>query len=224
MSDKENYEDKFYIQNYIPINLFVKFAVQSIKCMIFKEFFMKKYIVSSLIMLFAFIHLNAQQSINSIFTNVPVVNGRVIFQQFIPTDNSLSADQKYGFLTKWGRDNYAGNRLVTSIRFNEKDRNISISSKSDLPTVNGIDKLTMNYRFDVSVTNGGYMLTIRDISYDIISKGTSKTYPAEEIITDVAVSSSGDLKEVRIAARKETLALCNSIYDSLFQSLAKKSH
>jgi hypothetical protein len=82
----------------------------------------------------------------------------------------------------------------------------------------------MNYRFDVSVTNGGYMLIIRDISYDIVSKGTSKNYSAEEIITDTAVSSSGDLKEVRTAARKETLALCNSIYDSLFQSLSKNPH
>ena len=224
MSDKENNEDKFYIQNDIPINLFVKFAVESIKSMVFKEFFMKKYIVSSLIMLFAFIHLNGQQSVNSIFTNVPVVNGRVIFQQFIPADNSLSADQKYVFLTKWGRDNYAGNRLVTSIRFNEKDRYISVSAKSEFPTVTGIDKLVMNYRFDVSVTNGGYMLIIRDISYDIVSKGTSKNYSAEEIITDTAVSSSGDLKEVRTAARKETLALCNSIYDSLFQSLSKNPH
>lgn len=185
---------------------------------------MNKYLVSFIIMLFAFIHLNAQQSINSIFTNVPVVNGRVIFQQFIPADNSLSADQKYAFLTKWGRDNYAGNRLVTSIRFNEKDRNISVSAKSEFPILTGIDKLVMNYRFDVSVTNGGYMLTIRDISYDIVSKGTSKNYPAEEIITDVAVSSSGDLKEVRTAARKETLAICNSLYDSLFRSLFKKSH
>jgi hypothetical protein len=60
------------------------------------------------------------------------MNGRVVFQQFIPADNSLSADQKYSLLTKWAKDNYSGNRMVSGIRFNEKERSVTVSAKTEL--------------------------------------------------------------------------------------------
>jgi hypothetical protein len=88
-------------------------------------------------------------------------------------------------------------------------------------------KLMMNYRFDVSVTNGGLMLTIRDITFQKVAltnnQSTSKIYSAEETITDASIAVSDEEKEFRISTRKETLAFVNSLYDSLFQFFSKKS-
>lgn len=192
---------------------------------------MRKNILIVSIMLLLSFYLSAQQSSNSIFANVPVMNGRVVFQQFIPADNSLSADQKYSLLTKWAKDNYSGNRMVSGIRFNEKERNVTVSAKTELvlpkSTKEGESKLMMNYRFDVSVTNGGLILTIRDITFQKIAstnnQSTSKVYSAEETITDASIAASDEEKEFRISTRNETLAFVNSLYDTLFQFFSKKS-
>jgi hypothetical protein len=193
---------------------------------------MRKNILIASIMLMLSFYLSAQQSSNSIFANVPVMNGRVVFQQFIPADNSLSADQKYSLLTKWAKDNYSGNRMVSGIRFNEKERNVTVSAKTELVLPTSIKeddrKLTMNYRFDVSVTNGGLMLTVRDITFQKVgltnNQSTSKIYSAEEMITDSSIiAASAEEKEFRISTRSETLAFVNSLYDSLFQFFSKKS-
>lgn len=192
---------------------------------------MRKNILVASIMLMLSLCLSAQQSSNSIFANVSVMNGRVVFQQFIPADNSLSADQKYSLLTKWAKDNYSGNRMVSGIRFNEKERSVTVSAKTELFLPTSIKeedrKLMMNYRFDVSVTNGGLMLTIRDITFQKVAltnnQSISKIYSAEETITDASIAASDEEKEFRISTRKETLAFVNSLYDSLFQFFSKKS-
>mgnify|MGYP000849201547 FL=1 len=192
---------------------------------------MRKNILIVSIMLLLSFYLSAQQSSNSIFANVPVMSGRVVFQQFIPADNSLSADQKYSLLTKWAKDNYSGNRMVSGIRFNEKERNVTVSAKTELvlpkSTKEGESKLMMNYRFDVSVTNGGLILTIRDITFQKIAStnnpSTLKVYLAEETITDASIAASDEEKEFRISTRNETLAFVNSLYDTLFQFFSKKS-
>lgn len=192
---------------------------------------MRKNILIVSIMLLLSFYLSAQQSSNSIFANVPVMSGRVVFQQFIPADNSLSADQKYSLLTKWAKDNYSGNRMVSGIRFNEKERNVTVSAKTELvlpkSTKEGESKLMMNYRFDVSVTNGGLILTIRDITFQKIAstnnQSTSKVYLAEETITDASIAASDEEKEFRISTRNETLAFVNSLYDTLFKFFSKKS-
>ncbi|HMM15938.1 MAG TPA: hypothetical protein PKC47_00150, partial [Petrimonas sp.] len=64
-----------------------------------------KKILTALIFASVLIQVNGQ----SVFTTVPVVNGKVVFQQFIHIDRELAADQRYALLYKWGKDNYAGN-------------------------------------------------------------------------------------------------------------------
>lgn len=192
---------------------------------------MRKNILTVSIMFLLSFYLSAQQSSNSIFANIPVMSGRVVFQQFIPADNSLSADQKYSLLTKWAKDNYSGNRMVSGIRFNEKERNVTVSAKTELvlpkSTKEGESKLMMNYRFDVAVTNGGLILTVRDITFQKIAstnnQSTSKVYLAEETITDASIAASDEEKEFRISTRNETLTFVNSLYDNLFQFFSKKS-
>lgn len=181
---------------------------------------MKKIIFTALILASALIQVKAQ----SAFTSVPVVNGKVMFQQFIHIDQDLSPDQRYALLYKWGKDNYAGNPLLAGIRFDDKARSITVSSKVELllpQNSNGVrEKVIMNYRFDATITNAGCMLVIRDINYQNSQSGSAaffpKTFTAEETITNTAVSAvSGLDKEFRTNTQKSTLYYLNELHDDL---------
>ena len=175
--------------------------------------------------LLAAIFLLSQVSGQSVFTSVPVVNGKVVFQQFIHIEQDLSADQRYSILYKWGKDNYTGNPLLAGIRFDENNKSITVSSKVELllPQNNaGVrEKLIMNYRFDASITNAGCMLIVRDITYqNPLVKGSSlfpKTFSAEETITSEAISSSASAadKEFKMNVQKGSLYFLNELYNDL---------
>lgn len=181
-------------------------------------------------LLFSILAMKGQAKMENVFTSVPEVNGKVVFQQFIHTHDGLSEEQNYAILYKWGRDNYAGNPLLSGIRFNEKDKNITVSSKVELllpENRSGMrEKMTMNYRFDANITNAGCILVIRDISYqNVEEKGRSffpKLTSAEEMITDSAVNSKSDNKELRENLRKGTLYFLNELYNDLKNEFTPK--
>ena len=182
---------------------------------------MKKFILSAAIMASMLFQAKAQ----SVFTSVPVVNGKVVFQEFIHVKQELSTDQRYALLYKWGKDNYAGNPLLSGIRFDEKAKSITVSSKVELllpQNTNGVrEKMLMNYRFDATITNAGCMLVVRDITYQNDQvKGSSifpKAYTAEEMITSGAISASSSAadKELRTNTQKSTLFYLNELYNDL---------
>lgn len=181
---------------------------------------MKKIIFTALILASVLIQVKAQ----SAFTSVPVVNGKVVFQQFIHIDQELTTDQRYSLLYKWGKDNYAGNPLLSGIRFDDKARSITVGSKVELllpQNSNGVrEKVIMNYRFDATITNAGCMLIIRDINYQNSQSGGAaffpKTFTAEETITTTAISNvSGADKEFRTNTQKSTLFYLNELYTDL---------
>lgn len=171
---------------------------------------------------------NAQTQKENVFSNVPEVNGKVVFQQFIHTDQGLSEDQSYSLLFKWGKDNYAGNPLLSGIRFNEKEKSITVSSKVELllpENSKGIrEKMMMNYRFDASITNAGCVLVIRDMNYlNVKEKGKSffpKTLSAEEMIVDGAIDAVSSEKELKQNLRKGTLYFLNELYNDLKKELS----
>ncbi len=165
---------------------------------------------------------NAQTQDENVFSSVPEVNGKVVFQQFIHTHQGLSEDQIYSLLYKWGKDNYAGNPLLSGIRFNEKDKSITVSSKVELLLPENSDgerlKKMMNYRFDASITNAGCVLIIRDITYQDNEKSKSffpKLSSAEDMITDSAINSNSSDKELKTNLRKGTLFFLNELYNDL---------
>lgn len=175
------------------------------------------------IFLFAFAFLMPAKA-QSVFTAAPVVNGKVVFQQFIHADSGLTVDQRYSLLYKWGRDNYSGNPLLSGIRFDDKGKSITVSSKVELLLPQNSDgvreKLIMNYRFDATITNAGCALVIRDITYqNPLAKGSSlfpKTFSAEETITAESISSaSGADKEFKINTQKGSLYFLNELYNDL---------
>ena len=165
---------------------------------------------------------NAQTQDENVFSTVPEVNGKVVFQQFIHTHQGLSEDQSYSLLYKWGKDNYAGNPLLSGIRFNEKEKSITVSSKVELllPGNSNGERLKkmMNYRFDASITNAGCVLIIRDVTYQDSDKNKSffpKLSSAEEMITDSAINSNSKDKELKENLRKGTLYFLNELYNDL---------
>lgn len=162
----------------------------------------------------------------SAFTAVPVVSGKVVFQQFIHVDQGLSPDQKYSILYKWGKDNYSGNPLLAGIRFDDSNRSITVSSKVELllpQNSAGVrEKLIMNYRFDASVTNAGCMLQVRDITYQNPQEKKpsflAKTFSAEDTITAEAIAAAnGSDKEFKQNTQKGSLYFLNELYDDLSQ-------
>lgn len=181
---------------------------------------MKRYFFTLLSLLVLLPETKAQAA----FTSVPEVNGKVVFRQFIHIDQELSPDQRYAFLYKWGKDNYSGNPLLSGIRFDDKAKSITVSSKIELllPQNSGgvREKVIMNYRFDANITTAGCMLVVRDITYqNVQSKNSSffpKTFTAEETITDAAISSSsGTDKEFRTNTKKSTLFYLNELHEEL---------
>lgn len=176
---------------------------------------------------FTLYSVNAQTQKENVFSSVPEVNGKVVFQQFIHTEG-LSESQSYALLYKWGKDNYAGNPLLSGIRFNEKESSLTVSSKVELLLPENSDgvrqKMMMNYRFDANITNAGCVLIVRDITYQSSQgKGNSifpKLFSAEDMITDSAVNTSSTEQEFRGNLRKGTLYFLNELYNDLKKELS----
>ncbi len=180
----------------------------------------RRTLVLSLLLAFVgFSGVNGQT--DAVFSSVPVVNGKVIFQQFIPNTDGANAAQQYARLQQWGKNRFQGKPLLSGIRYDDKGRSVTISAGEELRLpANGGGSVTMRYRFDTSVTNAGYTLVIRDITYQQSEQPGStsvfpKTYSAEQMITDQAVSAAGAEKELRNNTRKATLAFLNNLYEEL---------
>lgn len=216
----------FFCESFLYIKLFTNFVVihymPAYSCRGTIKIRMMKKIYFTLILSFFLLSVNGQ----SVFSDVTVVNGKVVFQQFVHIDQGLSIDQRYSLLYKWGKDNYTGNPLLSGIRFDDKNKSITVSSKIELllpQNSNGVrEKVVMNYRFDASVTNAGLSLVVRDINYqNSQSKGSSifpKTFTAEDTITPSAISSSPQSeKEFRVNTQRSTLYFLNELYSDLSQ-------
>ncbi len=185
---------------------------------------MKKYIVTAILILIIGFQLKAQKRTEQVFTSVPVTNGKVVFRQFIYTGSELSLKQKYDLLCQWAKNNYTKDPYLISLRFNNDNLSITVSSKVEFTLPGDKEeknkKMLMSYRFDASVTNAGCMFVVRDIYYEQSNtKGNSssiETYSAEEIITESAIdSSTGEKKELKLALQKQTLTFLNELYNNL---------
>jgi hypothetical protein len=182
---------------------------------------MKKYILILSLLIVSLFSMEGQTDAR--FSTVPVVNGKVVFEQFILADQGQTADQKYALLQKWGKNTFTGNPLLSGIRFDDKARTVTVSSKAELKlpaNKAGVsEKIMMNYRFDASVTHAGCMLVVRDITYQTEQTGGSsffpKVYTAEQMITDQAVSAASEESELRNNTRKETITFLNNLYAQL---------
>lgn len=178
----------------------------------------KVFIILSLLM------FTLQAKNQQAFNRVPIVNNKVVFQQFIHVDDVFNADQRYSLLYKWGKDNYSGNPLLAGIRFDDTKHSVTVSSKVELllPENNaGVrEKVIMSYRFDLSVTQGGCTLVVRDISFhNPLIKGASlftKSFSAESTITNEAIAAAEGLdREFKLNVQKGTLYFLNELHKDI---------
>jgi len=182
---------------------------------------MKKYILTFILLTISLLHIKGQNDAG--FTNVPMLNGKVVFEQFIPADQGVTANQRYALLQKWVKKHYTGNPMLLGIRFDDKARIVTVSAKAELqlsPNKSGVSEtMFMNYRFDATITNAGCILVVRDITYQQAQKkGESffpKIYTAEQTITDEALNVNGEERELRSNLRMETLHFLNKLYSDL---------
>ncbi|MDD4777137.1 MAG: DUF4468 domain-containing protein [Fermentimonas sp.] len=182
---------------------------------------MKKIILT--ISLLAAITINLIGQNDAGFNSVPVVNGKVVFEQFIVTNPNQTADQNYVQLQKWVKSKYNVSPLLSGIRFDDKANFVTVSSGTKLimpANSAGVrDEMIMNYRFDVSVTGGGCMLVIRDITYQNAKKEGDSFFPkklsAEQTITDQSINTPGPEGELRTNLRKASLDFFNGLYSEL---------
>lgn len=183
--------------------------------------FMKKTILTISLLVAITINMIGQNDAG--FSSVPVVNGKVVFEQFIITNPNQTADQNYAQLQKWVKSKYNGSSLLSGIRFDDKSNFVTVSAGTNfiLPANSaGIrDEMTMNYRFDVSITGAGCMLVIRDITYQSAKKDGDSFFPkkftAEQTITDQYLNSPGLEGELRTNLRKASLDFFNGLYSDL---------
>lgn len=173
---------------------------------------MKGYVL--MIALLAVGLIEATGQVGATFTTVPVVNGKVVFEQFILADQEHSSGQEYAALQKWIKSKYVGNPSVSGVRFDDKKQSVTVSAKKELDLGNG--KTIMNYRFDISIANAGCVLVVRDISYQdgvkVAGASIPKIQPAEQTISDSAITVSGSEGDKRTAIRKATLSFVNNLY------------
>ncbi|MDD4009439.1 MAG: DUF4468 domain-containing protein [Fermentimonas sp.] len=182
---------------------------------------MKKYIITISLLIAGLFNIEGQ--IDAGFTTVPLVNGKVVFDHFIITDQSLTTNQNYDVLQKWVKGKYSDSPLLSGIRFDDKARSVTVSSKAELllpANSDGVrEKMIMNYRFDATITNAGCMLVVRDITYQNAQKNGSsffpKVYTAEQTITNQAVNTASEESELRNNIRKGTLVFLNSLYSEI---------
>lgn len=173
---------------------------------------MKKYILTFALLAVTLLNLKGQNDVG--FSSVPLINGKVVFEQFIITDPSLTSAQNYIKLQKWVTGKYSGSPLLTGIRFDDKANIVTVSAKANLS-----DKVCMNYRFDASITGAGCILVIRDVTYQDKQKDAGSFFPrvytAEQTITDQAVKSGGIERDYRDSIRTATLLFINQLYAEL---------
>ncbi len=94
---------------------------------------------------------------------------------------------------------YAGNPLLSGIRFDDKAKSITVGSKIELllpQDSNGVrEKVVMNYRFDATITNAGCMLVVRDITYQNDQSPKSSLFPK-------TFTAEASIKSLRRTLRK----------------------
>ena len=186
---------------------------------------MKKYMLTFIILVAGLFNMNGQNDVG--FTSVPIINGKVVFEQFIPADPAGSAGPRYTKLQDWVRKSFAGSPLLSGIRYDDKSQSVTVSSKTGLKlsaNKTGVrENMIMSYRFDATITNAGCILVVRDITYQNARRNAEsffpKTYVAEETITDQALSVKSDESELKINLRKETFRVLNKLYTDLAAAL-----
>lgn len=159
---------------------------------------------------------------NELFSEVSEVQGKVVFLKEIPAIKGFSIEANYNILKDWARDNYGRDPFISSVRYDNGNREIIAKSRIELllpPNSNGVrEKMIMRYRINTFMFEKKCVFEITDISYMYQNSKGDKSLPkvlrAENFITDRALKIEDDWQELRINTRKSTLFFLNELAKS----------
>lgn len=153
------------------------------------------------------------------FTNVSIIEGKVIFLKEIPLKTGISKDANYKILKDWAILNYGKDPFISSLRHDSKDQEFIAKSRIELllpPNSKGVqEKMVMRYRINGFIFQDKCVLEITEISYLYENANKNKLLPrvirAEDFITDAAIAKDDEVKEYKENTRKSTLFFLNEI-------------
>lgn len=162
---------------------------------------------------------------------VPEVDGKVVFTKSIAVKQSVTDDQLYTLMEKWGRDNYKANEddpeLNNRVVLSDPDgRDIACTGEKYLTfkkSTFSLDRAEMSYQLILNIAQGKCNATIRNIKYGYGYENSRhggekrKIETAEETIIDkIAINKKGDkLNRYYDKFRMHTIDTVNSIFNSI---------
>lgn len=161
------------------------------------------------------------------FTEVPVIEQKVVFMKEIPSKQGVSMEANFKVLKEWAREKYARDPFISSVRYDAKNNEFIAKSRIELllpPNAQGErEKMIMRYRVNGFLFQGKCVLEITEIAYLYENQNKNISLPkiirAEDFITDKAIGIRDTLQELRTNTRKSTLFFLNELgkeFDGLF--------
>ena len=159
--------------------------------------------------------------------SVPVVNGRVMFQETIAT--TMSPDAAYAKISAWAKERFEKPNVIISkfISDDARNRQLSLTAEEYMVFVNRffvLDRTRINYWVEIQCAEGSATIKMTRINYwyEEEREGGIK-FSAEEFITDEqAFNRKGDdLLKDQGKFRRGTINFFDSLVKELNEALAK---
>ena len=160
--------------------------------------------------------------------SVPVVNGRILFQETIPT--TLTGEEAYTRIAEWAQERFNKPNVIIS-KFIENDainHRMSFTAEEYMVFKDRffvLDRTRINYWMEIICNDGQATVKLTRITYwydDEDDKGGLRM-KAEEWITDEnAINKKGKLKAFEGKFRRKTIELKESLTKELEHLLSKR--
>lgn len=156
--------------------------------------------------------------------SVPVVNGRVMFQETIPT--TLSADASYKKISTWAKERFNKPNVIISKFITKDARNsqLSLTAEEYLVFTNRffvLDRTRINYWLELQCADNSTTVKLTRINYwyEEERDGGIK-FSAEEMITDEnAFNKKGKLLKDQGKFRRKTIDFFEECVEQISQQL-----
>ena len=159
--------------------------------------------------------------------SVPVVNGRVMFQETIPT--TLSADASYKKISTWAKERFNKPNVIVSKFTAEDNTNHTLSLTAEEYVVFTkkffvFDRTRINYWLEIQCTEGSTTIKMTRINYwyEEEREGGFK-FSAEEFITDDEAFNAKGTKMLKDQGkfRKGTINFFDTLVADMTEVLTK---
>ena len=192
---------------------------------------MKKIALLALILFTAF-PIQAQTTDKAIHDNatnvIPVVNGKVTFEETIPAEG-YTADEIKGVIDTWIKERFVKPTVISAKRFNSNNPQTTILKGEEYivfknkPLV--LERARIYYYLTLTANDGSCTFNMSRITYwydDEDENGGLKMIAEEWITDENAINKKGNLKKFEGKFRNKTIELKEILLNDLTQRLKNK--